>query len=47
MVTRSPRLSIKAPMVAAERPFPKEDKTPPVTMMNFVVICERTSVIWG
>jgi len=34
-VTLKPRLSIKAPMEAAARPFPREESTPPVMKMNF------------
>jgi hypothetical protein len=35
-VTFSPRLSSKAEIEAAARPLPNDDKTPPVTKMNFV-----------
>jgi hypothetical protein len=38
MVTVRPRALSRAAMEAAARPFPNEDKTPPVTKINFVVI---------
>ena len=39
LVTRIPLASSKAPIAAAERPFPREDRTPPVTKMNFLRMC--------
>src|SRR5215813_6856682 len=36
-VTRKPRASSSDPMEAAASPLPKDDTTPPVTKMNFVV----------
>ena len=39
----SPRHSIKAPMQAADRPLPNEDKTPPVTNINLVLFIHVSS----
>src|SRR5262249_32780738 len=36
-VTRNPRASSSDPMEAAASPLPRDDTTPPVTKMNFVV----------
>src|SRR5215831_18836979 len=36
-VTRKPRASSSDPIEAAASPLPKDDTTPPVTKMNFVV----------
>src|SRR5689334_8618316 len=36
-VTRSPRLSISAPIEAEASPLPSEETTPPVTKMNLVL----------
>src|SRR5581483_12179402 len=36
MAIESPRASSSAPRLAAERPLPRDDTTPPVTKMNFV-----------
>jgi hypothetical protein len=35
-VTVSPRLSRRAPIDAAAKPLPKEERTPPVIKMNLV-----------
>src|SRR3989304_9351936 len=41
----SPLLSRSAPMDAEAMPFPSDDTTPPVTKMNFVLICFLGSAI--
>ena len=41
----SPLLSRSAPMDAEAMPFPRDDTTPPVTKMNFVLICFLGSAI--
>src|SRR5512143_1588272 len=45
-VTVRPLHSINAPMLAADNPFPREERTPPVMNMNLVLLymtCSRST----